>query len=683
MSSQTRIATLLKLLLIVVVGCLLPVGAAAEQASQPASAAAGGLDVGRYHSCALLPSAGVRCWGYGADGSLGYGNRATIGDDETPAAAGPVELGAGRTGVALSAGDFHTCALLDDGAVRCWGFGGDGRLGTASNAAIGDDETPASLSPVDIGGRAQAITAGGNHSCAILDDGNVRCWGFGLDGQLGYGNADYIGDNEAPSAVAPVKLGAGRTARAITAGRLHTCALLDDQTVRCWGANGNGQLGYGTRESVGENETPDAVGPVELGRPAVALSAGGFHTCALLDDGTVRCWGSGRDGRLGYGNTTSIGDETGETPDTVGPVDLGRRAVAISAGAEHTCAVLDGGEVRCWGVGGNDVGGYGRLGYAVSDPNDPRFNVGDNETPAAIGPVDLGSGRRATAISAGDNGTCVRLDDGSVRCWGNGENGRLGSCNLTTIGDDESPASAGPVDLGVPGSPSAGCATTPPTPPSGNAPPGPAPAPGPDPGTPPPGSTPPSPTPDDGLAAQRTRATALKNCLNQVARRALSERRRARRLSSSTRNRTLRQITRRTANRRGNCLKRHGRTPGRITTLDARATGRRSIQLNFRATGTQASKPPPPAATSSNNHANPSAPPATSAAPAPSAKAPAPSTSPKSAKKPPSTSPTCAPAPPTTTPSPHATTSPDAPDHAPKPSSNAPADQETAIVSAA
>ncbi|CAA9512474.1 MAG: hypothetical protein AVDCRST_MAG53-2656, partial [uncultured Solirubrobacteraceae bacterium] len=316
MSSQTRTATLLKLLLIVVVGCVLPVGAAAEQASQPASAAAGGLDVGRFHSCALLPSAGVRCWGYGADGSLGYGNRATIGDDETPAAAGPVELGAGRTGVALSAGDFHTCALLDDGAVRCWGFGGDGRLGTASNAAIGDDETPASLSPVDIGGRAKAITAGGNHSCAILDDGNVRCWGFGLDGQLGYGNADYIGDNEAPSVVAPVKLGAGRTARAITAGRLHTCALLDDQTVRCWGANGNGQLGYGTRESVGENETPDAVGPVKLGRPAIALSAGGFHTCALLDDGTVRCWGFGLDGRLGYNNNDNVGDD--ESPGSAG-----------------------------------------------------------------------------------------------------------------------------------------------------------------------------------------------------------------------------------------------------------------------------------------------------------------------------------------------------------------------------
>ena len=104
------------LLLAAAVGCLVPVGAKAEQASQPASSAAGGIDVGRFHACALLPSASVRCWGYGMDGSLGYGNRAAIGDDETPGAAGPVDLGAGRTSTALSAGDVHTCALLDDGA---------------------------------------------------------------------------------------------------------------------------------------------------------------------------------------------------------------------------------------------------------------------------------------------------------------------------------------------------------------------------------------------------------------------------------------------------------------------------------------------------------------------------------------------------------------------------------------
>jgi alpha-tubulin suppressor-like RCC1 family protein len=151
--------------------------AIAEQASQPASAAAGEIDAGRYHSCAILPSAALRCWGYGGDGALGYGNTDTIGDNETPASAGPVNLGIGRTAVEVATGDVHTCALLDDATVRCFGFGADGRLGYGHTATIGDNEAPAAQAPVDLGaGRtAKTITAGRGYTCAVLDDGSVRC----------------------------------------------------------------------------------------------------------------------------------------------------------------------------------------------------------------------------------------------------------------------------------------------------------------------------------------------------------------------------------------------------------------------------------------------------------------------------------------------------------------------------
>ena len=115
----------------------------ADQASQPASAAAGEVDTGKYHSCAILPDGALRCWGYGGDGALGYGNTFTIGDDETPATAGPVDLGTGRTAVEVAAGAVHTCALLDNGAVRCFGFGGDGRLGYGTTYSIGNDVAPA------------------------------------------------------------------------------------------------------------------------------------------------------------------------------------------------------------------------------------------------------------------------------------------------------------------------------------------------------------------------------------------------------------------------------------------------------------------------------------------------------------------------------------------------------------
>ncbi|MDP8910364.1 MAG: hypothetical protein M3N47_14890, partial [Chloroflexota bacterium] len=330
-----------RVLLAVIVMLSLPGGAAAEQASQPGSAAAAGLDVGQHHSCALLVGGSVRCWGYGAEGQLGYGNTATIGDDESPGAAGPVDLGAGRTATAISAGYFHTCALLDDGNVRCWGYGADGRLGYASTQNVGDNESPGAAGPVDLGqGRtATAISAGFGHTCALLDDGSVRCWGYGENGALGYANTATIGDDESPGSVGPVDLGEGRTATAISAGGDFTCAILDDRSVRCWGLGVGGQLGYPdiitrTNPHVGDDESPGSVGPVDLGegRTARAISAGAHGTCAVLDNATVRCWGEGREGSLGYGNGKYVGDN--ETPGSVGPVDLGagRTAAAISVG---------------------------------------------------------------------------------------------------------------------------------------------------------------------------------------------------------------------------------------------------------------------------------------------------------------------------------------------------------------
>ena len=362
-------------------GITLPAGAPAERASQPASAAAGQLDAGAHHTCATLAALTLRCWGFSGDGQLGYGDRNTIGDDERPGSVAPVNLGPGSAVAAVAAGGYHTCALLADGRLRCWGYGFDGQLGYGDRNSIGDDEAPGSVGPVDLGpGRTtKAISAGDFHTCAVLDDGSVRCWGLGAEGQLGYGNTDRIGDNEPLRLVGPVDLGPGRTATAITAGGAHTCALLDDGRVRCWGNGGNGRLGSGGAGNVGDDpgETPGSVEPVNLGagRTAKAISAGDFHTCAVLDDGTVRCWGYGGDGELGYGNRNWIGDD--EAPGSVGPVDLGsgRTAVAITAGGAHTCALLDDASVRCWGFGR-----YGRLGYGNTR------TVGDDEAPGSVGP---------------------------------------------------------------------------------------------------------------------------------------------------------------------------------------------------------------------------------------------------------------------------------------------------------
>ena len=553
--------TLLLLVLLAAV-TITPGGAVAEQSSQPSSPAAGHVSAGGAHNCVVLAGA-VRCWGFGGNGRLGLAATATIGDDETPAATGPVDVG---TVNAISAGDGHTCALRTDATLRCWGFGGNGRLGYGNLDSIGDDEPAGAPGPVPIGaGRtATAITAGDSHSCAVLDDGTVRCWGYGAAGQLGYANGIFVGDvligqdvgdDETPGSVAPVDLGAGRTAKAISAGESHTCAILDDNTVRCWGYGAFGQLGNVKSVNIGDDETPASEPPVDLGpgRTASAISAGNHHTCALLDNGTVRCWGFGANGQLGYANTANIGDN--ESPASAGPVDLGpgRTAKAIAAGRQHTCALLDDDSVRCWGAAS-----FGQLGYG------DQVIIGDDETPAAAGPVDLGAGIGAIAISASRFHSCAQLENLSVRCWGYGANGRLGLCNEVTVGDNETPASVGPVDLGAGG---AGCPAPPPAPGGGTptpiAPPPAPPAPG-------GGAGPTITTTVDPFAVEAARARRMRTCLRAAARRPKAARKRARRA----------------------CIARHARTPGRITGLRARAVGRTQVVLTFTAAGSNGSRPP-------------------------------------------------------------------------------------------
>ena len=550
--------------------------AAGEQASQPSSPEAGYLDAGAFHSCAVQ-SFTLRCWGYGGAGELGYGGTRSVGDDETPASVGPVDFG-GRNVTAVSAGDFHTCALLEDATVHCWGFGGNGRLGYGNEASIlAAADAPAVF--LGEGRTAKAISAGTGHTCAVLDNDRVLCWGFGIDGRLGQNATDDIGDNELPGERNPIDFGALDGAKAVSAGGFHTCALLLNDTVRCWGFGGAGRLGYGNQADVGRGcvipplgnvcePTPDApspasVGPIDFGagRTVKALSSGGFHNCVILDNDAVRCWGSGSSGHLGYGNDFNVGDN--EFPGDRGPVDLGagRTARAIAAGADHVCAVLDDASVRCWGSGG-----FGRLGYG-----NESF-VGLQDTPGAVGPVNLG-GRGAKAITAGFEHSCARLDDDSVRCWGSGRQGRLGYCNEVTIGDNETPGSAGPVALGQPGIPGQACRAAAPRRAPGYA----------------------LPAADSlaaALAAQRARAAAFSSCLRRVKRKARSERRRARRLPSSRRRRALRAVKRRAARRRRACVRRHGRVPGRVTGLTARATGARTVQLTFKAVGTDGSKLP-------------------------------------------------------------------------------------------
>jgi hypothetical protein len=210
---------------------------------------------------------------------------------------------------------------------------------------MGDD-----LPPVDLGtGRtARAVSAGFSHSCALLDDWTVKCWGDGEFGQLGQGDRERRGDepDEMGDDLPPVQFVPGNTARALTTGAYHTCVMREDGTVTCWGEGINGQLGNGFPPDVGN--FPDTVGgAIELGtgRSATAITTGDDHTCALLDDATLKCWGKNSIGQLGLGDDNNRGAEGNDMMGDVLPaVDLprlvGRAALTVRLTATPRQAVV-------------------------------------------------------------------------------------------------------------------------------------------------------------------------------------------------------------------------------------------------------------------------------------------------------------------------------------------------------
>jgi alpha-tubulin suppressor-like RCC1 family protein len=209
-------------------------------------------------------------------------------------------------------------------------------------------------------------------------------------------------------------------------------APTDQGEVRCWGANDDGQLGYGNTVQIGDNEPPAQVGYVQTGDGVVQIEAGGHHTCARYDDGTLRCWGNGAMGQLGYGNTNFIGNN--ELPNSVGTVDVGGFVHDVMCKLEETCALLDGGEIRCWGAGN-----FGQLGYGNT------LNIGNDELPSSVGVVQVGAAVATLTESTAQFHVCVLTTANNIRCWGNGADGRLGYGNVNNVGNNEVPSFVGDV----------------------------------------------------------------------------------------------------------------------------------------------------------------------------------------------------------------------------------------------
>jgi alpha-tubulin suppressor-like RCC1 family protein len=383
------------------------------------------IAAGSGHTCAVLGTGSIVCWGLNGNGQLGNGT--------TTSSTRPVAVAAVATGAtAVSAGNEHTCAIVA-GKLECWGANGNGELGVAASTI---DETP-----VMLGVDATAVACGDAFTCAILPGGSVDCWGFGLFGTLGNGGAGLVVVQSTPTPVsnltgatalavgnqhgcalspaglecwgsdgfgqladgfpsqygspAPVPGVAGATAIAGGLGQ-HACAITSDGGVECWGLNSNGQLGTGAVS--GSSSTPVPV--ANLAGPATKVVVGSAHTCALLAGGSVQCWGYGLDGQPGNGTTPT----SQLTPVTVAGI---ANAVDLAAGSEFSCAVLQGGTVECWG-----------------ENSDGALGNGTNVTSSV--PVPVVGLTSATKVACGSAHACALLAGGAVACWGDDDDGQLG-----------------------------------------------------------------------------------------------------------------------------------------------------------------------------------------------------------------------------------------------------------------
>ena len=336
----------------------------------------------------------------------------------------------------IAAGRNHACAIVQDQSgnlLKCWGGNYYGQLGIGSRKNRGDvvSNDISAIPEIDLGEyatgkkhRPLSVVAGRVHTCVLLEDGSVTCFGRNYYGQLGIGSRTRQGDSPKCTGMKAVQVDLGKAkAVALTAGQDHTCAILDDHSVKCWGRNGDGQLGIESKRTIGVSKADmgENLAKVNLNNEwPVSISAGRFHTCAVLQNGELKCWGKNEFGQLGIGSTKNVGDSQGEMGKNLKSAELGEGAqvVQVSTGGMFTCATLSSGEVKCFGRNF-----FGQLGQG------DRKNRGKHEKTMgnALEPIDLGKDAKVKMVASGKQHSCVILRSGLAKCWGRNQAAQLGT----------------------------------------------------------------------------------------------------------------------------------------------------------------------------------------------------------------------------------------------------------------
>ncbi len=329
------------------------------------------ISAGFGHTCAVMSDGSGRCWGRNPVGQLGSRYAGEEGSTT------PVSTSYMYSLDFIAAGNGATCYIAAGlGSVGCWGT-------DSYDIADGASQLPDE-------GETLGVYPAYEHACALTTTA-AYCWGIGDNGRIGQGNLFFDRDE-------PTYVSGTNGAIALSVGEEHACVIMPDHTVQCWGSNSSGQCGTGSAE-----DTENYAAEVQDIDSAVVLEVGGFHSCAVLDDATVACWGNNSAGQIGDGSTD---DQPVPVP-VLGLEDV----QSVCAGWGHSCALKTDGTVSCWGYGA-------ALGYGGTEDR--------------VNPVSVQDLSNVTAITCGTRHSCALLEDGTAWCWGSNDDGELGDGTTET-----------------------------------------------------------------------------------------------------------------------------------------------------------------------------------------------------------------------------------------------------------
>lgn len=334
------------------------------------------VSCGSDHTCARTMTGEVKCWGSNSHGQIGHGS--------LQAKDGTVfdVVGLESSIKELAAGSNHNCVVTDERTVYCWGYNLYGQLGSSEGIEIA---TPVLVPGMDES--AVVVVAGSHHTCALMEAGDVKCWGRNDFGQLGNGTTSQSTEPESV-------VGLAEDIEMISAAGSVTCAIGQSGAVYCWGA------GYLIGDGTGE-DSPVPVIVETVGNQTSQISSGLGHCCAVDETEDAYCWGLNDFGKLGDGT-----EDDSYTPTQVLDSTGFQR---IEAGGVHTCAITTDERVKCWGDNTHYELGNETLG---ENSTTPQYVIGIEET--------------VTGLSSGTNHSCAITTDGRIQCWGRNNNGQLG-----------------------------------------------------------------------------------------------------------------------------------------------------------------------------------------------------------------------------------------------------------------